>query len=162
MNAHAALGVSQVPGGIELAPDEASGGEVANKISFDVQGLPPPKDGGFSIFNADHRHMPRVRALLEKAQHACATQNFTPIESYRVGLDVVLYAPPEQNPADALNYLGGIADVLEDKAHRVLDHLGDVASVWLYRNDRQIKEVTFREVNADQVRYRVTVRELSS
>jgi hypothetical protein len=25
-----------------------------------------------------------------------------------------------------------------------LDHLGDLATVWLYRNDRQIEEVSYR------------------
>jgi hypothetical protein len=42
-----------------------------------------------------------------------------------------------------------------------LDHLGDLATVWLYRNDRQIEQVSYREVAADQVSYTVTVRELS-
>jgi len=45
---------------------------------------------------------------------------------------------------------------------REIDHLGDLGSVWLYRNDQQIKEITFREVDAMQIRYSVTVRELSS
>jgi hypothetical protein len=29
--------------------------------------------------------------------------------------------------------------------------------VWLYRNDRQIKEIRYREVPADQVSYVLTV-----
>lgn len=64
-------------------------------------------------------------------------------------------------PGDATNYLGGIADVLEQKSHRVaIDHLADLEQVWLYKNDRQIKQVTYKEVAADQVEYRVTVRSL--
>jgi hypothetical protein len=91
------------------------------------------------------------------------TQDFTPIESGRVGLDVVLYAPAEQNPADAANYLGGVADVLEHKGHRgSLEHLGQLAGVWLYRNDRQIKAITYREVDTSEISYSVTVTELSS
>jgi hypothetical protein len=36
-------------------------------------------------------------------------------------------------------------DVLENKSHRgQLDHLGDLATFWLYRNDRQIKEVSYQ------------------
>ncbi len=48
-------------------------------------------------------------------------------------------------PSDATNYLGGVADVLEAKGHRGrLDHLGPLAAVALYDNDRQIREVHFR------------------
>jgi hypothetical protein len=149
-------------GRIEPAPDDASGTESANKISLDVLGLPPAKDGGTSIFNERHTHLSRVRALLEAAQDACATQDFTPVESGRVGLDVVLYTPPGQNPADTANYIGGIADVLEHKGNRDIDHIGTLGSVWLYMNDRQIKQIAFREVDDEPIRYTVTVRELSS
>jgi hypothetical protein len=75
-------------GRIEPPPDDTSGSESASKISFNVLGLPPAKDGGTSIFNVRHTHLPRVRALLEAAQDACATQAFTPVESGHVGLDV--------------------------------------------------------------------------
>ena len=85
--------------------------------------------------------------LLERARQARTVQGFTPITRSRVSLDVVFHAPAAQNPADATNYLGGIADVLENKAHRgTLEHLGDLADVWLYANDRQIKEATYREI----------------
>jgi hypothetical protein len=149
-------------GKIEPTLDDASGGETANNISFDVPGLPPAKDGGTSIFNVRHTHLPRVRALLEAAKDACATQDFTPVESGRVGLNVILYTPSDLNPADNANYVGGIADVLEHKGTLDIDHLGTLASVWLYTNDRQIKEITFREVDAQEIGYSVTVRELSS
>ena len=72
---------------IEAVPDYTAGGGSANKISFDVPGLPPAKDGGTSIFNVKHTHLPRVRALLEAARDACATQDFIPVGSGRVGLD---------------------------------------------------------------------------
>jgi hypothetical protein len=71
-------------GKIEAAPDDSPGGP-ANKISFDVPG--PAKDGGTSILNVTHTHLPRVRALLEAARDACATQDFIPVGSGRVGLD---------------------------------------------------------------------------
>jgi hypothetical protein len=45
---------------------------------------------------------------------------------------------------DTTNYLGGIADVLEDKSYRgSLGHLGELRRVSVYRNDRQIKQVTY-------------------
>jgi hypothetical protein len=55
-------------GKIKPASDDASGGESANKISFNVPGLPPAKDGGTSIFNARHTHLSRVRVLLDAAR----------------------------------------------------------------------------------------------
>ncbi len=67
-------------GKIEAVPDDTAGGGSANKISLDVPGLPPAKDGGTSIFNVTHTHLPRVRALLEAARDACGTQDFTPVE----------------------------------------------------------------------------------
>jgi hypothetical protein len=53
--------------------------------------------------------------------------------------------------------------VLEEKSHRgALEHLGALATVRLYRNDRQIKRVTCCEEESAQVAYTVTVRPLSS
>ncbi|BBY05413.1 hypothetical protein MNVI_07310 [Mycobacterium noviomagense] len=61
---------------------------------------------------------------------------------------------------DAANIVGGIADVLENKSHRSsIEHLGDLAAVWLYRNDKQIKQITYRE-NPGECSYTVTVRAL--
>jgi hypothetical protein len=135
--------------------------DTLNQVSLEVHGYPPPKNEALSMLGAGHTHAPRVRLLLDAAQQACAAQGFIPIAEGRVSLEVVVKAPRGQNPADATNYLGGIADVLESKAHRgQLDHLGDLASVWLYRNDRQIKEIAFREDEAGDVGYTVTVRQL--
>ena len=134
----------------------------SNEIVVEVQSLPPAKDGALSIFGASHSHGPRVRALLEAAQQALKEQpGLVPIKDGPVALEVALYAPPGGVPGDATNYLGGIADVLEQKAHRVaIDHLGELALVWLYGNDSQIKQVSYKEVAADRVEYRVTVRPL--
>ncbi len=67
---------------------------------------------------------------------------------------------------DTTNYLGGIAAVLEDKGRRgtAVEYLGDLVDVWLYRTDRQIKQVTYREEPHDPGGhgYRVTVRRLPS
>jgi hypothetical protein len=68
-----------------------------------------------------------------------------------IGLDVTLYAPPGRNPWDATNYLGGIGDVLEDKRRRgILPHLGSLRDVFLYLNDRQIREVHYRQVSSQR------------
>jgi hypothetical protein len=135
--------------------------EAANQVSFDVPGFPPTKNEALSMLGAGHSHAPRVRLLLERARQAVAAQGFTQVSDGPVRLDVVLYAPDGSNPGDATNYLGGIADVLENKAHRgTLDHLGGLENVWLYRNDRQVKAVSYHETKADSVSYTVTIREL--
>ncbi len=99
--------------------------------------------------------------LLAAAYQASAEQGFTPAADGAVALDVILRSPAGQAQSDATNYLGGIGDVLEDKAHRgSLDHLGDFATVWLYRNDRQIKRVSYRETEVSHPGYTVIVRTL--
>jgi hypothetical protein len=58
--------------------------------------------------------------------------------------------------------IGGIADVLEEKSRRgILDHLGKLRDVWVYRNDRQIK-VSYRQLDASDASYTVRIRELSN
>jgi hypothetical protein len=142
----------------DLQPAE----EETNQVSFEVAGYPPAKNEALSMLGAGHRHAVRVRHLLEQAQRACAAQGFVRLESAPIGLEVVVHAPSGQNPADGTNYLGGIADVLENKEKRgSLDHLEGLASVWLYRNDRQIKEIAYREVAGDEISYTVTLKEVS-
>jgi hypothetical protein len=144
------------------AAEESTAEDRSNRVTFEVLGYPPAKNEALSMLGAGHSHAPRVRLLLETARQACTAQEFTPITQGRVALDVVVHAPVGQNPSDATNYLGGIADVLENKSHRgVLHHLGDLAAVWLYANDRQIKEATYREIEAEDVGYTVTIRELA-
>jgi len=67
-------------------------------------------------------------------------------------------APCSQKPADAINYLGGTGDVLEDKSSRgPQDHLGPLSAVWLYRNDWQVKQVSYHEVESGQVGYTIII-----
>ena len=136
-----------------------------------------PQVGSRSTYRATLR--PRMRrcpcwgqATVMRGVSACCwkppgkraeSQPFVPMDDGPVTLDVVLRCPAGQNPADATNYLGGIADVLEEKSHRgPLEHLGALAAVRLYRNDRQIKHVAYREDESAHVGYTVTVRLLSS
>jgi hypothetical protein len=145
------------------SPDADSDTEGSKWISFEVTGYPPAKNEALSMLGAGHPHASRVRLLLEAAQQACAAQAFTPIEDGSIALDVVLRTLPGQNPADATNYLGGIADVLEDKYRRgPLEHLSPLNTVWLYRNDRQIKQVSYREVDSGQNGYTITIRSLNN
>lgn len=134
-------------------------GVAATSIRFEVSGLPPLKNEALSVFNAKHGQADRIRTLLLAAQRACREHGFAPIETGGVALDVVTRSPG----GDATNILGGIADVLENKpirAHRAaIDHLGDLAGVWLYQDDKQIKQVTYREEPGESS-YTVTVRAL--
>lgn len=149
----------------ELGTDLATG-EVSREITLSVKGAPPIKDGSLSIFRQGHDQEKRVRALLEAASRALKEQGFEPIEEAAVSLEVVVQAQPGVLRGDATNYLGGIADVLEDKEGKSLrtsiGHLGELANVWLYRNDRQIKQVNYREVASNETNYQIIVRPLSS
>jgi hypothetical protein len=109
-----------------------------------------------------HPHEPRVRRLLEEALAAAKAQDFSGFGDRLVALDVVLRYP-DNPPSDATNYLGGIADALEAKAHRGdLDHLGDLADVALYDNDRQLREVRLRHEHAPRPSYTVRMRSLAT
>jgi hypothetical protein len=41
------------------------------------------------------------------------------------------------------------------------DHLGDLATIWLYGDDHQIKGVSYREIEAGETGCTVTVRPLA-
>jgi hypothetical protein len=145
---------------LELTSQPPAAMTPGHQVTFDVPGYPPAKDGAQSIFGIGHDHSPRVRLLLAAAQRACREQAFVPLNE-NVALDVVVHAPG-QPPGDATNYLGGIGDVLEDKSPRsAIEHLGDLAAVQLFRNDRQIRAISYREVEASPARYTVTVRRLA-
>lgn len=131
----------------------------ADSVRFDVRGKPPLKNDAISVFNAKHGQAERICALLRAAQRACQEYGFAPIERGGVALDVITRSPA----GDAANIIGGIADVLENKpvrSHRSsIDHLGDLATVWLYQDDKQIKQISYREEPGESS-YTVTVRAL--
>ena len=103
-----------------------------------------------------HSHAPRVRLLLEEAARALKGGEATHFGPVPIGLRLTLRCPRDHKRGDATNYLGGIADVLEDKAHRgSLGHLGQLAQVGLYANDRQIEEVAYRWEPATDASYAV-------
>ena len=62
---------------------------------------------------------------------------------------------------------GSPAPTLMDEPARTvgrgpLEHLGTLAAARLYRNDRQIKQVSYREAESGQAGYTITIRPLSS
>jgi hypothetical protein len=128
----------------------------SQRISFTVEGTPPAKNEALSIFSAGHSQVHRVRALLHAAQDAIKVHDFIPVDSESLELDLVVHAPPRTLRSDATNFLGGVADTLENKVHRNgLSHLGDLATVFLYQNDRQIKRITYQEIADQRLFYQV-------
>ena len=69
-----------------------------------------------------------------------------PLDDALIGLELVIRRPPRARLNDAANLLGGVADVLQSDRRGVIDltHLGDLASVAIYRDDAQIREVISR------------------
>ena len=123
-----------------------------------VDGLPPGKDGGFSIFNQKHRQHGRVIDLLNEAKHATDDSQWNPTEQRQIGLELVMVETPGGFPGDALNYLGGVADVLQANRRNVnLSHLGGLAQVSLYFDDSQIREVQYSVGRGGFQSYRVRV-----
>jgi hypothetical protein len=148
---------------VDINGEPASGRDARREISFTVDGYPPAKNEAKSMLSAGHPHAERVRLLLDAARRACREQSCTPVEDGPVALDVLVRAAAAQPTWGATNYLGGIGDVLQNKSRlAVPDHLEELATVWLYRNDRQIKQASYREVASDEAGYTVTVQEIRS
>ncbi|MEE6261497.1 hypothetical protein [Plantactinospora sonchi] len=133
-------------------------------LSFEVSGPPPVRTEALSIFAAGHRQAARVRALLEAACGAAQRTGWTALAG-PVSLEVVLRCPTGRRTADAATLLGGIGAVLQDKKRSAdigLAHLGALADVALYVDDRQIQHISYREEPADDLSYLVRVATLAS
>ncbi len=131
---------------------------MTNEISFEVAGYPPAKNEALSMLGPGHPHNQRVVDLLQAARSAMA-DGFV-LWTRPVCLDVEVRAASPNDPWDATNYLGGIGDVLEDKSGRgLMTHLKEAGldRVALYKNDRLIREVHYRQVDAAEPSYRVRV-----
>jgi hypothetical protein len=126
----------------------------AFELVVEVDGLPPAK-GAHAPLSSDHPHLQRTKALLQ-AVRALLPSGFKPLAA-SVGLELTVRAPSPRYASDATNYLGGIADVLQDKSPRELTHLGGLALVSVYENDRVIREVRYAHEPSDKVGYRVRI-----
>jgi hypothetical protein len=128
-------------------------------VSFEVPGLPPQKTETLSILSAGHRQAERVRALLLAALAAAQHSGWTPLRS-AVSLEVVIRGP-EQHVGSAPRFLAGVADVLSDKRGRLTGtHLGVLADVTLFADERQIRALSYREETAESPSYVVRVAAL--
>lgn len=123
------------------------------QVAFTVLGLPPVKNEATSMLAGGHPHADRVISLLRAARDAVGDTTEAVFPQQLLGIELILEGPTPP-PSDATNYLGGVGDVLETKTHRgALGHLGDLAGVALYGNDRQIQEVRYRWEQRPQQRY---------
>ena len=89
------------------------------EIAIRVSGYPPAKNEAKSMLAAGHVYADRVLALLQAASDEARlghTAIYFPDESLGLELIVTSLAPP---PSDATNYLGGVADVLEQLSRPV-------------------------------------------
>jgi hypothetical protein len=129
------------------------------EITIEVAGYPPAKNEAKSMLAAGHVHADRVLALLRAASSEAGSSAAVWFPDESLGLEVVLTSPMPP-PSDATNYLGGIADVLEDKKRRGdLPHLGELEHFALYRNDKQFHEVRYRWEQGSNARYQVRIWE---
>ncbi len=138
-----------------------------SRITFTVGGRSPSKAGSPSDLGPRSRHPERVVALLEAARDEMRRTGCRGFGGAPVRLEVEIRTGPGEAPWDSTNLLGGIADVLDSKAHKqlaqpgLLDHLGGLVDVALYDDDRQIKEIIYREVEHPNEEYVITVIRLS-
>lgn len=132
-----------------------------DSITINVAGRPPPKSEAKSIFAEGGKYEARLLALLQAARDEMTRLGFDGFGSSKLLMDVEIHTGASE-PWDATNYLGGISDVLESKAKRrvaqpgSVDHL-DHVDVGLYDDDRQIKQINYREVDAPEPEYFVTL-----
>ncbi len=130
--------------------------KMSREVVFEVRGFPPIKNQATSMLSKKHGDAAKVKALLQATKEEMLMREFIPFAANdSLGLEVVLYA---KGRGDATNYLGGIGDALEQKSRRgTLDHLGELATVFLYPNDRQIREIRYRQEPGNEARYTVRV-----
>jgi hypothetical protein len=128
------------------------------EITFEVAGWPPTKGEAKSMLAADNSRAERVRLLLQAARHAAENHSWVTTAA-EIGLELIVRRPTRPM-SDATNYLGGVGDVLQDKVlgrNVDISHLGDLALVALYADDRQIRDIRYAEEVAGQPSYTVRI-----
>jgi hypothetical protein len=107
--------------------------------------LPPLKGEAKSLLSEGHGQAPRVRALLTASHEAKRRDQFVGFGSQRIGMDVTV-RPGGRSVGDATNALGGIGDTLQSRRVNLdLTYLGELKDAFLYEDDKQIREVHYRE-----------------
>jgi hypothetical protein len=136
--------------------------EPPREITFEVSGWPPIKNEAKSLLSADHPQATRVQALLTAAQAAIERSEWKPGNG-QVALELIIRGP-DRPPGDATNFLGGLGDVLQVKLTRPgldLAHLGELGTVALFGDDRQIGKISYHEEPAESPSYLVRISNLT-
>ena len=98
-----------------------------------------------SMLSQGHGQAPRVQALIKAAHAAKQRTGFDGFGTARIGMAVIV-RPIGGSVGDATNALGGIGDTLQLRRSNIdLSYLGELADAFLYVDDAQIREVSYRE-----------------
>ena len=129
------------------------------EITLTVAGCPPAKSGETSIFSKKHSSQRYAIELLREMKRTLADNpGWNRIEKRPIGLELVMVETQDMAcPADATNCLGGVADTLQDDRCKHKDVPLEFASVSLFQNDSQIREVRYFVEVGDALGYRVRV-----
>ena len=129
------------------------------EIALTVEGCPPAKSEAKSIFSKGHPHHSRAIDLLREMKRALAdSPHWDRTETRSVGLELAIVETRGQVcQSDATNFLGGVADTLQANRYKGGDVPRDFASVSLFRDDRQIREVRYSVESGDALGYRLRV-----
>ena len=114
-------------------------------IEFEViDEAPPLKGEATSMLSERHPQGNRVRALLEASRKAKLRNGFDGFGPKRIGMELVV--SPGGCAGDATNALGGIGDSLQSRRTNIdVSYLGPLVEGFLFDDDAQIREVTYRE-----------------
>jgi hypothetical protein len=114
-------------------------------IEFEVLDEPPPLKGeAKSMLSEGHKQGRRVRELLQASHEAKLRDGFDGFGAQRIGMELVVSLGG--CAGDATNALGGIGDTLQSRRANIdITYLGPLADAFLYEDDAQIREVTYRE-----------------
>lgn len=124
-------------------------------IEFEVDGQPPLKGEALSLMNAKHKQLNRVVALLSAVQRLKSSNSNNGFGSHLIRLEVEVRCTTLPPKGDATNYLGGIGDILQARKPQGSDHLGELAGLSLFDDDRQFVEIAYRATLSEADSYTV-------
>jgi len=124
-------------------------------IEFEVLGQPSIKGEALSLMNANHKQLNRVVALLSAVQSLKSMGNASGFGSRLIRLEVEVRCATLPPKGDATNYLEGIGDVFQTRKPQGIEHLGKLAGLSLFDDDRQIIETAYRAALSDADSYTV-------
>ena len=97
------------------------------------------------MLSQGHGQAPRVQALIGAAHAAEQRTGFDGFGTARIGMAVIV-RPVGGSVGDATNALGGVGDKVQSPRSNIdLSYLGELADAFLYADDAQIREVSYRE-----------------